>query len=425
MAEKLIGTDIAPPDLVAKITGRARYSEDFRPDGMVFAKLLLSPMPHGRVRSVDASRALAMEGVIDILRAEEVPQLEGPREACLTDEPHYEGEPVLAVAAVTEEIAAAAIEAIDVDFEPLPFVLDPLDSLRPGGPTAYSEGNRFALLPDAEPGDPAAWTDFKWTDADFAEIHAGRMPNAESLVEWSKGDVDAAFAGADLIVEDLIVHQSVTHHPMEPRTNMAYWENGKLYAHVSTQSTQRTKGAIAGALGIDPEDVVLIAEYCGGGFGSKIAGTTVMQIPAIFSRKINRPVMPAHHALRRELCRARPPWIPELGQDGLSQRREVHGRRSLHRRGGRRVWLRGQWDGRRDRRPDIHSSEHALSRRGDADEHSAQVRTAGSGWCADRRHARTDLGEGGSGARYRSAPDAPDQCAGCGRGVRSARYHAH
>ena len=292
MAEKLIGTDIAPPDLVAKITGRAKYSEDFRPDGMVFAKMLLSPMPHCRVRSVDASRALAMEGVIDILRAEEVPQREGPREACLTDEPHYEGEPVLAVAAVTEEIAAAAIEAIDIDFEPLPFVLDPLESLRPGGPTAYSDGNLFRRAPGAEQGDPATLTDFKWTEADFVEIDAGRMPSdAEAVSEWSKGDVDAAFAGADLILEEVIVHQSVTHHPMEPRTNMAYWENGKLYAYVSTQSTQRTKGAIAGAVGIDPEDVVMIAEYCGGGFGSKIAGTTPMQIPAIFSRKINRPVM--------------------------------------------------------------------------------------------------------------------------------------
>ena len=68
MAEKLVGTDIAPPDLHAKITGRAKYAEDFRAPGMVFAKLLLSPMPHARVRRVDASRALAMPGVIDILR---------------------------------------------------------------------------------------------------------------------------------------------------------------------------------------------------------------------------------------------------------------------------------------------------------------------------------------------------------------------
>jgi xanthine dehydrogenase molybdenum-binding subunit len=292
MADKLIGTDIAPPDLVAKITGRARYAEDFRPDGMVFAKLLLSPMPHCRVRGVDVSRALAMDGVLDILRAEEVPSREGPRESCLTDEPHYEGEPVLAVAAITEEIAAAAIEAIDIDFEPLPFVLDPLDSLRPGGPTAYNGGNYFARLPDAESGDPSVFQDFKWTEADFVEVDAGRMPSeAASTRSWEKGEVDAAFAAADLVLEEVIVHQSVTHHPMEPRTNMAYWENGKLYAHVSTQSAQVTKGALAGAIGIDADDVVMIAEYCGGGFGSKIAGSTVMQIPALFSRKINRPVM--------------------------------------------------------------------------------------------------------------------------------------
>ena len=64
MAENVIGTDISPPDLRAKITGRARYAEDFRADGMVFAKLLLSPMPHARVLSVDTSAAERMEGVL-------------------------------------------------------------------------------------------------------------------------------------------------------------------------------------------------------------------------------------------------------------------------------------------------------------------------------------------------------------------------
>ena len=135
MAENVIGTDISPPDLRAKITGRARYAEDFRAEGMVFAKLLLSPMPHARVRSVDTSAAEAMEGVLGILRADELPvQSEGLREGALTDEPKYEGEPILAVAAVDETTAAAAVEAIRVDFEPLPFVLDPLESLREGGP---------------------------------------------------------------------------------------------------------------------------------------------------------------------------------------------------------------------------------------------------------------------------------------------------
>jgi xanthine dehydrogenase molybdenum-binding subunit len=284
MAEKLIGTDIAPPDLVAKITGRAKFSEDFRAPGMVFAKLLLSPMPHARVRNIDASRALAMEGVIDVLTADEVPQPGGTREACLTNHPRYEGEPILAVAAVDEETAARAIEAIEVDLEPLPFVLDPVESLRPGGPTAYPEGNEYSRQDER-------WTDRKWTDADFGVIDGGGFPDPECPVEWSQGDVAAAFDAADLVLEEVIVHQSLTHHPMEPRSNMAYWENGKLHAFCSTQSAQRTKYALAGALDIEAESVILVAEYCGGGFGSKIAGTTIMQVPAVFSKKIGRPVM--------------------------------------------------------------------------------------------------------------------------------------
>ena len=282
MAEKLVGTDIAPPDLHAKITGRAKYAEDFRAPGMVFAKLLLSPMPHARVRGVDTSRALAMPGVIDILTADEVPARDGPREACLTNEPLYEGEPILAVAAVDEETAAAAIEAIEIDFEPLPFVIDPLESLRPGGPNAYVEGNQYG-----EDG----WSRFEWTAADFEAIDAGRMPDPQCPVEWTKGDPAAAFAESALVLEETIVHQSLTHHPMEPRSNMAYWDGDHLYAFVSTQSTQQTKFALAGALDMDPEDITFVAEYCGGGFGSKISGTTVMQIPALFSRKIGRPVM--------------------------------------------------------------------------------------------------------------------------------------
>ena len=282
MAENVIGTDIAPPDLRAKITGRARYAEDFRADGMVFAKLLLSPMPHARVRSVDARAALAMEGVLGILRADEVPQAEGVGEACLTDEPKYEGEPILAVAAVDETTAAAAIEAIKVDLEPLPFVLNPVDSLRPGGPDARLDGNVFRGR-DLET--------LKWTQAEFDEAGEDRLPMGEPTAEWAIGEVEVGFAEADVIVEETVVHQSVTHHPMEPRSAMAYWQNGKLFLHGSTQSTARCRMGIAGALDMDVEDVVMVAEYCGGGFGSKITVSPTMLIPALLSQKINRPVM--------------------------------------------------------------------------------------------------------------------------------------
>lgn len=282
----LIGQDIAPPDLVAKVTGRAKYAEDFRAEGMVFAKLLLSPMPHARVRSVDATRALAMPGVLGILRASELPQADAPGETPLTDEPKYVGEPILALAAVDETTAAEAIEAIEIDLEPLPFVIDPLASLAPGGPDARLDGNAMVFGENGR-----ELKSIKWTAADFDSLEDGRLPMGEPTDEWEHGDLDAGFAAADVIVEDTIVHQSLTHHPMETRSSMAYWQNGKCHLFASTQSAGRTHGAIANQLDLDPDDLVFVAQYCGGGFGSKIAGAPIYQVTALLAKKIQKPVM--------------------------------------------------------------------------------------------------------------------------------------
>ena len=108
--EKLIGKDYSPPDLVAKVTGKARYAEDFRAEGMLFAKILQSPMPHARVRRIDADAALAMDGVEAILTVDDLPEAPPLAERCLTSEPLYHGEPILAVAAVDETTAADGIE---------------------------------------------------------------------------------------------------------------------------------------------------------------------------------------------------------------------------------------------------------------------------------------------------------------------------
>jgi CO/xanthine dehydrogenase Mo-binding subunit len=287
MAERLIGQDISPPDLVAKVTGRAKFAEDFRAEGMVFAKLLLSPMPHGRVRRLDTSRALAMPGVLGVLTADDLPTVDAPGESPLTNEPRYVGEPILAVAAVDETTAADAIEAIDIDLEPLPFVIDPLESLRPGGANARTEGNAIEFTREGP-----EFRTLKWTAAEFAAAEAeGRLPMGEPMTEWSTGDLEAAFAAADLVIEDNFVHQSLTHHPMEPRSTMAYWQNGKCHLFGSTQSTIRTHASLARQLELAPEDLVFVGQYCGGGFGSKIAGSPIMVVPAHLSRKIGRPVM--------------------------------------------------------------------------------------------------------------------------------------
>ncbi|MDA1097279.1 MAG: xanthine dehydrogenase family protein molybdopterin-binding subunit, partial [Chloroflexi bacterium] len=280
---KLIGKNYSTPDLVAKVTGRAKYAEDFRAEGMLFTKLLLSPMPHGRVRNLDTRAAMAMPGVEAILTADDLPEVEAPGEQMLTNEPLYEGEPILAIAAVTEEAAANAIEQVRMDLEPLPFALDPLESLRPGGSNARVDGNTMS---------GRDMLDIKWANVDWAEVDRGTLPmDGEVTDEWEIGDLEAGFAEADLILDETVFMQSLSHQPLETRTAMAYWQNGKCYMHVSTQSTARTHGPAARWINVSPDDVVLIAEYCGGGFGGKASGSIQSGIPALLSQKAGKPVM--------------------------------------------------------------------------------------------------------------------------------------
>jgi CO/xanthine dehydrogenase Mo-binding subunit len=238
--QKLVGSNYTPPDLVAKVTGRAKYAEDYRADGMLFAKLLLSPMPHCRVRRIDTRAALALPGVKAILTADDLRDLRGAERA-LTSEPLYQGEPILAIAAADEDTAAVAIEHIELDLEPLPFVVDPIQSLRPGGANGRSEGNVWVPAPppaqgaSGPPPRPTLRT-LKWTDQDFASAPDGALPMGEATEQWSYGDLDAGFNDAAVVVDETFVVQSTGHQPMESRSAMAYWQNGKLFLHGSTQS---------------------------------------------------------------------------------------------------------------------------------------------------------------------------------------------
>ena len=298
---KLIGKNYSTPDLYAKVTGQSKYAEDFRAEGMLFCKLLLSPVPHARVRHIDANEALVMPGVKAILTADDLPapadsltdngtviKANKHSERGLTMEPLYQGEPILAVAAVDEITAAEAIERIRVDYERLPFVIDPLDSLRPGGPNARTDGNIWGA---PQGGQPPELATLKWTPADFAEVRQGRLPMGEALDKWSYGDLDAGFQQAALVLDEAFVTPDTSHQTLETRSAMAYWQNGKVYIYTGTQSTIQTVPAIARWLNVDPSKVVFISEYTGGGFGSKITGGVTLTIPALLSKKANAPVM--------------------------------------------------------------------------------------------------------------------------------------
>jgi CO/xanthine dehydrogenase Mo-binding subunit len=407
---KLIGQNYSTPDLIAKVTGKARYAEDYRVEGMLFCKLLVSPMPHARVKRLDTTAAMAMPGVKAILTADDMPgaavgatlgenvQATAQAERGLTNEPLYYGEPVLAIAAVDEATAAEAIEKIDIEFEPLPFTVDVMESLRPNGANARLQGNVWmrpttpppaaaapagraagaaaggaagaaaGAAPAAAPsagatpaagaaaaqegrrggaagggaapagaagaaagaaapagrgrggraGGPAAPAPpqiavWKWTDEDFAAAKDGEMPLGKATDEWAFGNVEEGLKKADLVLDETFMTQSTGHQPLETRSAMAYWQNGKLYLHGSTQSTVQTVAAVARWTGTTADKVVIISEYTGGGFGSKIPGAISMAIPALLSKKANAPVM---MRITREdehfIGRARPGIIARL-----------------------------------------------------------------------------------------------------------------
>ena len=292
MAYTLIGKNFTPPDVVAKVTGKAKYSEDFRADGMAFCKMMLSPHPHAKVTRIDAAEALALPGVYGVLTAEDVPDLPAPRQSILTNEPTYVGDPILAVAAASEAIASDALEKIKVEFEELPFTLDPLQSLYPGGPDAHTTGNLVtAGVGEGAGGGAPQLKQYKWTAKDFADTGDDRLPMGKPVTEWAYGDPEAGFAEAALVLDESFVTAANPHHSMEPRSSFSYWQNGKCFIHGSTQSQSFIMPGLAQLVGVPPDQLVYISEFCGGGFGSKGSAYPVMVIPAHMSKKINRPCL--------------------------------------------------------------------------------------------------------------------------------------
>lgn len=330
---KLIGKNYPTNDLLAKVTGKAKYAEDFRAEGMLFCRLVLSPMPHARIKRVHIDDAMAIPGVKAILTADDIPAPADSMddngrviraskwgERALSNEPVYQGEPILAVAAVDELTCAEAIEKIKIDFEQLPFVIDPLESLRPGGPNPREDGNVWVRPAPPNPPTPQL-TELKWTEADFAEYDKGNLPMGHAPDQWAYGDLDAGFKNAALILDETFITPDVSHQCLEPRTAMAYWQNGKLFLHSGTQSTYQTRPAIAKWMNMPQDNIVFISEYTGGGFGSKITGGLTMIIPALLSKKLGAPVM-MRISREEEHCigRARPSIAGRMkigfGKDG-------------------------------------------------------------------------------------------------------------
>ena len=324
-----------PSTSMAKVTGRAKYAEDFRADNMVFCKTLTSPIPHAKIRSIDTSAALKMPGVLGILTADDVPQFPPPQPPILAkDEVFYVGEPILAVAAESEEIAARGDRG-DQDRFPAaaacgrsagkPVPGRPQCALRRqcrGRPdqAADRQMGRAPISP------PPATTSCRWA----SPARGMELWRCRCRLQGRQGDRSRRASSP----------APIRTTAWRPRTTFAYWQGGKCFLHGSNQSHTAAIANIARYIGIQPEDLVFIAEYCGGGFGSKIPGYPNMAIAALAVEE-DQPAGDASHLPQRGIWhRQRAARLPGPHQDGLPRRRQAARRRPLHRAGERPAYPR-------------------------------------------------------------------------------------
>jgi len=240
---RIIGRKKTKVDGLSKSLGATRYADDIFLPRMLHVKLLRADVAHARIRSVDVSRAEAMPGVHATLVGTELPIAFGilpvsqDEHALCPDRVRFVGDPVAAVAAVDEDTAFAAIQAIEVEYEPLDAVYDPADAIRNEVPPLHDYG-------------------------DDGNVH--------KRVSMEFGDVDGALESADLVLEDTIFYQGNTHLPMEQHATVANPEpDGRLTVWSSTQTPHYVHKAMSKVLEMKPAHIRIIACPNGGGFGGK------------------------------------------------------------------------------------------------------------------------------------------------------------
>ena len=267
----IIGHSVKRVDLLGKVTGAAQYAGDIQLPGMLHARTLRCKVAHANIRRIDTTRALALAGVKAVLTHENVPRVlhagsPHPRSSSLAADQYildrkvrYWGEGVAVVAATTEEIAEAALELIEVDYEPLPAVFTVEDALAPGAP----------LLHEVGPGGNLVIPPFRVT----------------------RGDVERGFAEADLIVEGEYEGGRPTPAYMEPNVCVCQWDgNGRLTVQLSTQTAFMVRGIMAEVLGLPLHQVRVLVDHMGGGFGAKQDLFQSEFLCALLARQTRRPV---------------------------------------------------------------------------------------------------------------------------------------
>ena len=268
-----VGKGVSRIDAFEKVTGTAQYTADLKLPGMLYTKLLKSPHAHARIIRIDTSEAEKLLGVRAILTGKEVPYKFGiymqDKEILAQEKVHHVGEPVVAVAADTEEIAEQAVKLIKVEYEELPAVFDQRDAMKEGAPLVHECLHEYEHAPFI-----------------FPKPHT----NIANHFKLRKGDVERGFKEADVIVENEFYQPQVQNVQMETHASIGQWlPNGQINIWTSAQSPFAVRHLLSAGLGIPIHKINVVVPYLGGGFGGK-AGLHWEPLVVLLSKKAGRPV---------------------------------------------------------------------------------------------------------------------------------------
>ena len=257
-----VGRSVARSDTLKKVTGRAVYVNDMTLPGMLHGKVLRAGRPHARIVGIDVAAARAVPGVVCVLTGEDTPKIRwgffgADQYPLAIDKVRYAGEEVAAVAATSPEAAAAAIAAIKIEYQDLPAVFDPEEAMAQGAPSVHDEVDR----------------------------------NIAATFKVERGDVDRAFADADLVIEESFQSAYQWHVALEPVGTLARYDpDDRLTVWTNTSGPSRSRIEIARALDMNPTDVRIIQTTVGGGFGGKSMDDNNAIICGLLARASGRPV---------------------------------------------------------------------------------------------------------------------------------------
>ena len=277
---KYIGQPTVRYDGASKVSGRAKYTADVHLPGMLYAYMRGADIPHGRILSIDTTAAERYPGVKAVYVAEHMyggeAELRDPSKEAPSRYPmvRYAGQPIAAVAATSQAIAEDAAKLIDVKYDARPFVVDRMDARKPDAPLVFPG-----------PADAAGSAGGGGGPKDVPQTG-----NVHGPEKKTKGDIEAGFKDADVVVEGEYFTQIQTHSALETHGFVVDWKPDELTVYASTQGTASVRDEFAEVFKLPKTKVRVITEFMGGGFGAKFGAGNEGVVAANLSRKAGAPV---------------------------------------------------------------------------------------------------------------------------------------